>query len=898
MHNANVDAPNKDKASIQAVQDAHRMALGNMDWMQSRMLSGRVPAFDIGIVTLALPSPNVFRVRTNKGGIVEALALCQGSNRINGVRGSASYLPGTFVLIAALPLSETDPEAHPYLIMGEVCGMGHGADDRYVFDTYGSASMRSGADFDLSVERRKVVGLSSDRTLARDFGWGKPLDAMPGRHTLTNAFDGGFVVDDFMVMAKTSEMAKIQLFQYDDTVRVVADHFEHYGAMYDKRIARVGYGASQVESHYMTLREALGGLEGKALSINSKCANSDPEGELRRASDKQIPFPSYVKITGNAADGVFEYIAAPPKGSVYKSDDMAQLPMGLLSEEKTFDGRMSVKCASGLSISKTMRVSAPKMMATLEGDPPDPSYTRQSWDQVKKLKSGVGAAAGRAFLTEYERFNDDNGRPEMGGCVDRWYDVTSSYIYDNFKAVTGTEFMYEASLDALDPLKPHYDEPARKVDVKVFQKGGVRVDATTIYDNDAGVNILADGSVVIYGGCGEEIRMYRGNIYLTCPGDIIQQPGRDSINFAPRHNVVKAGKGALELTSNGTATLASKGDVQIIAASSGERGTLIIENKSPQFMDTATFEKDGPLSRGESSGGGVVIKSAGSLYLDAEDTTIGSSEKFDDAIVNIEADTIINRCATNTTYLEGAADCSFGVLSRNGSGFGLYGNKVQLMCPQLIMGVNNINILRSSPISIEGVSGHTQELDNLTYQADKPNIWIDGNITVSQQVKAGGLAAPGGASDIKLEDFNKSIKSLPRDIGRSDDNNKGVLDILQSVAYPLIFAKSLAGSLGGDPKLLDMISARFPTSKAYQAEAFYLPMVGWHGILKDGDAGLWAEPEVPAGGPGYELDKTMSFPGADAWKKDGSVRYFDKTKDDSEALATGKLSEIYKTNIK
>jgi hypothetical protein len=41
------------------------------------------------------------------------------------------------------------------------------------------------------------------------------------------------------------------------------------------------------------------------------------------------------------------------------------------------------------------------------------------------------------------------------------------------------------------------------------------------------VTLLDDGGVLIGGGCGEEIRMVGGDIFLSCPGDVFMEAGRN-----------------------------------------------------------------------------------------------------------------------------------------------------------------------------------------------------------------------------------------------------------------------------------------------------------------------------------------------------------------------------------
>ena len=853
-----------------------------------------IPHINVGIVRISLPATNTFRVWA-QGGLVDAVAMCQGSSRINGVRSPSTYLPGTWVLMLALPARNSDPALPSYIILGELSGLAQDPGMAHVFNVFGASCMRGGLNADQAVDYLNVGNLSSSPVLARDFGWGKPLDSLPGRYTLQTAMDGCLVIDDFMQMIKASELAKIQLFPYEDTIRVVSDHFEHYGTMFERRIARVGYGVTEVECYHLTLREALGGLTAKALVDAAKeMKPADPESNLRKTTAKQIAFPNHVKVTGMLGDGSLEYMAVPPKGEVYISDNADMAPVGTLSEEKALDGTIRVRCAREISIEKTMRVPSPKLIAPLEGAAPLEVAVRASWDQSTdiKLKSSDGMAAGLAFLRDYERFNENGNRPDMSNCPDRWVDKSVTDIYDNFNKnyVTGEDkFSETTKLAVINPNQPHYMDPARKTTIQPFRadKDKGREGDFEVYDNTAGYNILPDGSVIFHGGYGEELRFYKGNIYLSCPGDIIFQPGRDMVSMAPRHNIIKAGKGSLELTSNQNIMMASDGNVQIVAASSGQNGLLMLENKAESDISMEAFKKEGALERNDVAGGGIVIKSGSEILVDGLVTTIGSPSRFTYASVRIEAKSVTQRCVNHTTFLE-ESNGSMSVLTKDNVAMSLTAGGLQILCPTMNISTSMMNIIRTSAISMVDIPDHTNKTTRLAYNSTHPYIWIDGSMVVGDGIMTGNVTATGGMLNYKKDDFDKMIKSFTRDMA-DVETFSGAAGLLQ-------VDSSFASLRDASPDTLSAISAAFPTTEAYQAQGFYLPMVGWHGILDKG--GVWQEPEAIRDLGDGTVDTTMSFPGKVRWSEEGSTTSYKPTDGAAQTkLTQGKLSTDYVINI-
>lgn len=93
------------------------------------------------------------------------------------------------------------------------------------------------------------------------------------------------------------------------------------------------------------------------------------------------------------------------------------------------------------------------------------------------------------------------------------------------------------------------------------------------------VSILRDGTIVIAGPSGEEIRMGGGNIEISCPGDIQLRPGRSCITIAGRDAITRANEN-VELSANTQdVRIKSERNMQLLAGNSGVGG-LLLESKS------------------------------------------------------------------------------------------------------------------------------------------------------------------------------------------------------------------------------------------------------------------------------------------------------------------------------
>jgi hypothetical protein len=111
--------------------------------------------------------------------------------------------------------------------------------------------------------------------------------------------------------------------------------------------------------------------------------------------------------------------------------------------------------------------------------------------------------------------------------------------------------------------------------------------------------ILPDGTIVIAGPNGEEIRMVGGSIEISCPGDIQLRPGRNLISLAGRSTCLRSKEDIDIASTDADVRIKAEKDALILAGNGGERGKLVIENK---FADEQ----------------GIVLKSAGPVNLLAE----------------------------------------------------------------------------------------------------------------------------------------------------------------------------------------------------------------------------------------------------------------------------------------
>ena len=91
---------------------------------------------------------------------------------------------------------------------------------------------------------------------------------------------------------------------------------------------------------------------------------------------------------------------------------------------------------------------------------------------------------------------------------------------------------------------------------------------TTYYQSTSFITQEADGSILIADGYGSEIRMSKGNIYISPALDLFLRPGRDLSAMVPRHQSYNA-QATTTINSSEAIYIRSVGDFKMIGATGG-----------------------------------------------------------------------------------------------------------------------------------------------------------------------------------------------------------------------------------------------------------------------------------------------------------------------------------------
>ena len=311
---------------------------------------------------------------------------------------------------------------------------------------------------------------------------------------------------------------------------------------------------------------------------------------------------------------------------------------GLSEIQRASDGRVRVASAKSIGIVKEISIPVPNRIST------DPDTDSTNFDVSKTTDRTLdfpGQAARTVGRRDLETRSKDrrfvNAHPEWE------YDSETGSILD--RALGGSDYD-PRSLD-----QHEYDVPPC---------AELEIDKNTqanYYQGRAGVFLTEDGGIVLQDAYGASIRLTGGNIYVDCPGDIIEMPGRDKNTLAGRNINTRAHNEVELVSSNGNLRVKAEKQLSILGGSNNAQGGILIESQAKLYPNVEDLGED-------SSTGGIVVKSL--THMNVETPSIGV---YADNTA-IQSETGITQVSINGSL--SSLDCS----ADNISGGLIYGSEV------------------------------------------------------------------------------------------------------------------------------------------------------------------------------------------------------------------------------
>jgi hypothetical protein len=366
----------------------------------------------------------------------------------------------------------------------------------------------------------------------------------------------------------------------------------------------------------------------------------DPSGYYRSWDPSCLNGKKGVPVQLTTAGGPMDSASAN-EATVLRYQDSYCAP-GLYDQQVTMAGHMFVRTALGITIAKRPIIPVPKRVKIVTDE--KAGDTSANYKAASKYGTGddhkvqpsptmprIGDnekmvyAATAVLDLHAHMFNWEGLHPFYYHKNDYYLPEESEYdlIYTNQDIPQWGE---------LDNRGRWYLSPARVEQIKIDHRPG---NVANVYRNTSYITLLDNGGVLIGGGCGEEIRMVGGNIFLACPGDVFMEAGRNITSWAGRDAIMRAWN-SIDITANGGADHDRGGDVrikaernmQLLSANGGGLHGTFIECRSEgdaQYDFTEPGEKTKHAGIIIQAIGTEICEYADSIYLR---TCIQDPQKF------------------------------------------------------------------------------------------------------------------------------------------------------------------------------------------------------------------------------------------------------------------------------
>lgn len=383
-------------------------------------------------------------------------------------------------------------------------------------------------------------------------------------------------IDSFMAFLRADENCGFWAFWHDQLARMQGHNLQIRSPAFDLNSFNDEDELSVVTGTSPYLWEALGLFKpGAVANVSSEQQVAQVVNAEKALADLkkegQTPFHRFRKFEGYLGQGFKKQLRLPPKeitaDSIHDLEDPKTGP-AVWEEHLALDGNYHIVSSQGIFIAHAPLFQTPVQKKTAEDPTGDTRKDGYSFNDAK-LKPGPNGNTEIDGIGPALTANDELAYGMQWRSAHPFYyhkkdwqlsnDGTYTLNHPQFSSLSDSQYLNKPSSESLD------------VDDREKQ--------ASFYKTLSFLSILRDGTVVIAGPGGEEIRMGGGNIEISCPGDIQLRPGRSCVTIAGRDAITRANQN-VELSANTQdVRIKSERNMQLLAGNSGVGG-LLLESKS------------------------------------------------------------------------------------------------------------------------------------------------------------------------------------------------------------------------------------------------------------------------------------------------------------------------------
>jgi hypothetical protein len=461
---------------------------------------------------------------------------------------------------------------------------------------------------------------------------GRPLDSTSvgewGAMTETGL---GVFLDPFLGYFRVDEETGLFLFYHDQLARLAGHNLQIRASHFSKEFLNDQLEGHIVEGDTPFYWEALGGLRHTDVRHREYAPEltqtSNTEYSLFEPKfDDQQAFYRRLRYGGYLGQGWKEMICAPPIAHTgvpnrYSVDSKF---LGLLNIQASLDGSYAIQSAKQIYIGKRITIPVPKQRKRAEDNRGDNESNYAACGTIFDETTSEDVEI--HTLPDNLDFDDSTGPEHL---------VRASAVLDliafnvNWKGLH--PFHYHRA-DWYIPEECDLDNNTTQdlisfcslqsnqfldLPTAFTRRIDDRQTAVKYYKSESYITMLEDGGVCIGDGYGSEIKMTGGSVFISAPGDIFLQPGKNLNCWAGWDAIIRAYNAADVTTSAGDVRIKAENNLMCLAGNN-TYGGMLFEARSAQ----AAYDFSKPGAEAKTSG--IIFKS-----VEAPIVTIGNEVVID-----------------------------------------------------------------------------------------------------------------------------------------------------------------------------------------------------------------------------------------------------------------------------
>ncbi len=597
-------------AQLQAPSDVNVKAVSYKTGFQD---TGRIL---IGLIVDGSPIANCYKVFIEKERApIIAAAISQTSHAAYGASAFCGYTPGTPVIVML----------HDKIAQAFILGAAPNVLDvgiRAYHDYISQASRKRVDDCHKKYIKEAMNGQMVDWS-----SW-RPWDATLGTEWGAVSSTGIAVsVDDFMLRVSVNEFCGIHGFYHDSLLRVAGYNMQVWTAG-SERDAFMDQGECNDTQGYSPYPwEAMGKLQPTNVITeyqpkDYQCALAKPYySHWENNNEFQQPYHRTQNFFGYLGQGARKIVHAPPPGlqewtykpgssgspgtpyesqiqdtkdglspdcggGPSKTNNHEEKPVyGLYEENTALDGRHFMTSAKGIVISKRILLPIPQRLKrpdSGEGDDAEKNYKAAS-----KFGSGPNHdITGDIKETDQKWPNLQRATAvlDLHGYLFNYAGLHPFYWHEkDYKTWEEQDLAQNGPTTNQKP--PQFSMLGSQMYLKQPSPKNYKIDhrynTQKFYETESYISLLEDGGIVVGDGYGAEIRMSGGCMFLSAPGDVWCQGGRDVQIWGGNDTSIKGYKTVDIVATEKNVRIKAERNVLMLAGNdtSDREGGILLESR-------------------------------------------------------------------------------------------------------------------------------------------------------------------------------------------------------------------------------------------------------------------------------------------------------------------------------